>query len=156
MNRTESWAILESWVYNELSVVDKDTGFIPCPFAKPAMQDGKLKIVDCDEDLWEQVAKHCKDFDDSYSVVICREEWIMQSYEAVEAACMAMNEWFSLNKIDIWLLAFQTDSTMVFVQRLSKLNEASQKLEKMGYYEQYDRDDYVRLILNRRRMMKNG
>ena len=148
--------IIESWVNNDLSVVDKDTGFAPCPFAKRAMQDGKLNIIDCDGDLWEQVAKQCKDFDDNYSVVICLEEYPMQTYEEVEAACMAMNEWFSLNKMDVWLLAFQTDFTMVFVQKLSELNEASQKLEKMGYYEHYNRDDYVRLILNRRMRLQNG
>ena len=52
-----------------------------------------------------------------------------------------MNEWFAANKIDLWLLAFQTDFTMVFIQRLSELDEASKKLEKMGYYENYTKED---------------
>ena len=148
--------LIESWVNNDLSVVDKNTGFAPCPFAKKAIHDNKLNIIDCDGDLWEQIAIQCKDFDDKYSVVICTEWDPRQTYEEVEAACMAMNEWFALNKMDVWLLAFQTDFTMVFVQRLSELNEASQKLEKMGYYEHYDREDYVRLILNRRRRFQNA
>ena len=143
----------------DLSVVDKATGFAPCPFAKKAYQGNKLKIVNCDSDFLAKVSKECKDFDPNYSVVICIEEEPSQSYEEVESACMALNEWFALNKIDVWVLSFQTNFTMVFIQRLSELDEASQKLEKMGYYESYDPSDYVKLILNRRyqyRRYENG
>ncbi len=146
--------IIEDWVHNDLSVVDPAAGFAPCPFAKKALADDRLKIVQCAGDLWERVALECKDFDESYSVVICTEEDPTQTYEEVEAACIAMNEWFAVTKRDVWLLAFQTNFTMVFVQKLSELNEASQKLEKMGYYKNYDHEDYVRLILARR--LKNG
>tara|TARA_Y100001937_G_C7040128_1_gene294223 strand:+ start:123 stop:578 length:456 start_codon:yes stop_codon:yes gene_type:complete len=137
---------------NELNVVDPDSGFAPCPYAKRAYIDNKLKIVECHDrqDLWNKVSLECKNFDPQYSVVICIEEEPSQTYEEVESACVAMNEWFALNKMDVWLLAFQTDFTMIFVQKLSELDDASQKLEKMGYYENYDRDDYVNLILNRR------
>ena len=143
--------IIEDWVHNDLSVVDPAAGFAPCPFAKKALADDRLKIVQCAGDLWERVALECKDFDESYSVVICTEEDPTQTYEEVEAACIAMNEWFALNKLDLWLLSFQTDFTMVFIQRLSELDDASKILEKTGYYKNYSKEDYLNLILTRRR-----
>tara|TARA_R110000824_G_scaffold235014_6_gene423757 strand:+ start:587 stop:1042 length:456 start_codon:yes stop_codon:yes gene_type:complete len=144
---------------NDLSVVDPDLGFAPCPYAKKAFKEEKLKVVECvsRQDLWETIAAQCKNFSDKHSIIICLEEEPSQTYEEVEAACVAMNEWFAYNKIDLWLLAFQTNFTMVFIQRLSELDEASQKLEKMGYYQNYDTEDYVNLILNRRyRRHENG
>ena len=134
----------------DLSVVDPGAGFAPCPFAKKAFKDNKLKIIECGDDLWKEVAKQSKDFDSRYSVIICTQEEPNQTYEQVESACMALNDWFSINQLDVWVLAFQTNFTMVFVQKLSELDDASQKLEKMGYYENYEPEDYVKLILNRR------
>lgn len=142
--------LIEEWVDSDLSVVDPDAGFAPCPFAKKALKDNKLKLVKCEGDLWKKVAEECRDFDTSYSVVICYEDDPEESYEQIESACMALNEWFALNKMDVWVLAFQTDFTMVFVQKLSELDDASQRLEKVGYYKNYERQDYVNLILTRR------
>ena len=145
----------------DLSVVDPDLGFAPCPYAKKAFIDKKLLVIECldREDLWKTISGRCKNFSDKHSVIICFEEEPSQTYKEVEAACIAMNEWFAYNKMDVWLLAFQTNFTMVFIQRLSELDDASQKLEKMGYYESYDPSDYVKLILNRRyqyRRYENG
>ena len=145
--------LIEEWVYNDLSVVDPDVGYAPCPFARKALKEGKLLVIECisKEDLWRTVAKKCKKFKKKHSVIICLEEEPSQTYEEVEAACVAMNEWFAANKKDLWLLAFQTDFTMVFIQRLSELDDASRILEKTGYYKTYDKEDYINLILNRRR-----
>ena len=38
---------------------------------------------------------------------------------------------------------------MVFIQRLSKLDDASAKLLKKGYYDNYDDDDFDNLIAER-------
>jgi hypothetical protein len=150
--------LIEEWIHTDLSVVDKDAGFAPCPFAKKALHDGKLRVVECldTEDLWLTIATQCKNFSDKHSVVICLEEEAEQPYDQVEAACVAMNNWFAVNKIDLWLLAFQTNFTMVFIQKLSELDEASKKLEKMGYYENYTKEDFISLILARRRKRENG
>ena len=150
--------LIEEWIHTDLSVVDKDAGFAPCPFAKKALHDGKLRVVECldTEDLWLTIATQCKNFNNERSVVICVEEEAEQPYDQVEAACVAMNNWFAVNKIDLWLLAFQTNFTMVFIQRLSELDEASKKLEKLGYYENYTKEDFISLILSRRRKRENG
>ena len=46
--------LIEEWMHTDLSVVDKDAGFAPCPFAKKALHDDKLRVVECldTEDLW--------------------------------------------------------------------------------------------------------
>ena len=56
---------------------------------------------------------------------------------------MAMNSYFSAITKDLWLLSFQTDLAIIFIQKLSELDDASQKLEKMGYYENYEPEDYM-------------
>jgi len=145
--------LIEEWVHNDLSVVDPDVGYAPCPFAKKALMDGRLRVVECEgrQDLWSKVAAECNSFSSDLSVVVCLEEEPSQTYEEVESACIAMNEWFALNKLDLWLLSFQTDFTMVFIQRLSELDDASKILEKTGYYKNYSKEDYLNLILARRR-----
>ncbi len=145
--------LIEEWVHNDLSVIDPDVGYAPCPFAKKALMDGRLRVVECEgrQDLWSKVAAECSSFSSDHSVVICLEEEPSQTYEEVESACVAMNEWFACNKLDLWLLSFQTDFTMVFIQRLSELDDASKILEKTGYYKNYSKEDYLNLILTRRR-----
>ena len=70
-------------------------------------------------------------------------------YEDLEISCMALNKWFAQKGMNIWLLSFQHDITMVFIQRLSKLDDASAKLLKKGYYDNYDDDDFDNLIAER-------
>ena len=150
--------LIEEWVHNDLSVIDPDIGHAPCPFAKKALKDDKLLVVECldKDDLWKTVATKCKNFNKKHSVIICLEEEPSQAYEEVEAACVAMNDWFACNKLDLWLLSFQTDFTMVFIQRLSELDDASKILEKTGYYENYTKEDYLNLILTRRRRREDA
>ena len=59
-------------------------------------------------------------------------------------------------KANLWLLAFQTDFTMVFIQRLSELDDASRILERTGYYETYNTEDYINLILDRRKVREDA
>ena len=150
--------LIEEWVHNDLSVIDPDVGHAPCPFAKKALKDNRLLVVECldRDDLWRTVATKCKNFSKEHSVIICLEEEPSQTYEEVESACVAMNEWFACNKLDLWLLSFQTDFTMVFIQRLSELDDASKILEKTGYYENYSKEDYLNLILTRRRRREDA
>ena len=134
----------------DLSIVDPKLGYAPCPYAKRAWIDDKVKIVMCEDDLWDRIADECANFPADKVVTVCMQEDPLQTYDELEAACMAMNSFFSATGQDLWLLSFQTDFAMVFVQKLSELDDASQKLEKMGYYANYESDDYVKLILNRR------
>ena len=64
--------LIEEWVHNDLSVVDPDVGYAPCPFAKKALKDDRLKVIECEgrQDLWSKVAAECKSFSPDHSVVI--------------------------------------------------------------------------------------
>ena len=45
--------LIEEWVHNDLSVVDPDVGYAPCPFAKKALKDNRLLVVECLDRDWE-------------------------------------------------------------------------------------------------------
>ena len=45
---------------------------------------------------------------------------------------------------------------MIFVQRLTDLDNASAKLERLDYYVNYDPDDYRRLSKRQQRRMNMG
>jgi hypothetical protein len=45
---------------------------------------------------------------------------------------------------------------MVFVQRLSPLDDAALSLEKSGYYENFPNEVYEALVLDRRRLRNGG
>lgn len=148
---------IETWIMKDLSPVDKETGFALCPYAKKSWLDDRVKVVSCDGDLWDRVAEECTSFNSKNALTVCIEENPDRSYDELEAACMAMNSYFSVTKQDLWLLVFEGELAIIFIQKLSELDDASQKLEKVGYYENYDPDDYVKLILARReRRIQNG
>ena len=143
------WA--ETWV-GELSKPDASVGMALCPFAKKAWDAGDVKVVETDN-IWDAVHQAVQGFGD-HKIVICAQEGFEIPYLELEAACMALNRWFSFVGMDIWLLASHFDRTIVFVQRLSELDSASVALEKLGYYKHYSEQDYDRLIKQRRLLRK--
>ena len=149
--------MIRRWIMDDLSPIDPDSGFALCPYAKKAWMDDRVKVVVCDGDLWERVADECVNFDKNTALTVCIEENPDRSYDELEAACMAMNSYFSITKQDLWVLVFEGEVAIIFIQKLSELDDASQKLEKVGYYENYEPEDYIKLILNRReKRMQNG
>lgn len=139
------------WV-DELAKPNATTGLSLCPFAKKAWGSGDVKVVETD-DIWSAVYQEVQDFG-AYKVVICAADGVSESYEELEAACMALNRWFAFSGVDIWLLASHRDKTIVFVQRLSDLDSASIALERLGYYDEYSQEDFDRLIEQRRGIRK--
>lgn len=145
---------LQEWIFEDLSSPVLENNNLPlCPFAKKAWVDDKVNVNIVAEynDFWKTVYDEIKNFDDTYQVVICAYDGEEESYENIERSCFSLNGWFAANNMDIWLLAFQEDITMVFVQRLSDLDDASQKLKKLGYYKNYNSEDFERLVISRRR-----
>jgi hypothetical protein len=143
------WA--QEWV-EDLSRPDASIGTPLCPFAKKAWDAGDVKIVPADN-LWDAVHQEIQNFGE-HRLVMCVQEEPQQEYFELEAACMALNKWFAFIGADIWLLGYQKERTIVFVQRLSELDSASIALEKLGYYKHYEPEDYDRLIMQRRLLRK--
>lgn len=141
---------LEEWIVEELSVSDPELNNIwPCPYAKKAWFKNKVKVVETSDDFWDITNQEIDNFNDDYEVVIVAQENSFCEYNELENSCMALNRWFAQKEMNIWLLSFKTDITMVFIQRLSKLDDASKQLLKQGYYNSYNTQDFNNLILER-------
>ena len=54
-----------------------------------------------------------------------------------------------------WNEIEEREYVMVFIQRLSEINKASDDLEKAGYYNNFPKDIYQSLIIERRNL-QNG
>ena len=141
---------LEQWIVEELSVPDPDLNNIwPCPYAIKAWFENQVKVIETEDNFWDVVNEEVDSFNDDHQVVIVAQQEPFCEYEDLEVSCMALNKWFAQKGMNIWLLSFQHDITMVFIQRLSKLDDASAKLLKKGYYDNYDDDDFDNLIAER-------
>ena len=49
-----------------------------------------------------------------------------------------------------WESSIEDEYAMMFIQSLSKVDDASLQLEKMGYYNVYPEEEYKALVLERR------
>lgn len=140
---------VKSWV-DTLAQPNPGTAGVPlCPFAKKSWDRGLVKVVQT-EDLWQTVHEEVTNFFDRHDVVMCIQEDFDGEYEELEMQCDTLNNWFALSGKDIWLLSYQRDQTIVFIQALSKLDSASVLLEKLDYYTSYSPEDYDRLVHKRR------
>lgn len=147
---------IEEWV--EALSEPAVNGVPLCPFAKQAWKKGQV-AVKIDQDLWGAVIREAKNFDGTHRVVMCVQEEPEQDYFEIESACNLMNRWFAESGINLWLLAYLEDYAIVFIQTLTDLEDAADTLHKLGYYDNYDADDYQRLIKQRselRRRLENA
>jgi hypothetical protein len=144
---------IEEWV-DVLSKPDPETNGVPlCPFAKQAWHKGQVN-VQIDEDLWGLVCREIAEFNYAYKVVMCVQEEPDQDYFQLEASCYALNRWLRHTGKDLWLLSYQEDRSIVFIQTLSDLDDAADILQKLGYYDNYPADDYQRLIKQRSKLRR--
>jgi len=157
---------------------DKLGGLPPCPYARKAWLNNRVhfSIHESFDSLFNVVYNYTQD------TSIC-DVLIWASYEIpdqpyFEGVVDGINETFSLLKKDVYLMGFHPDFdaedadfdllssyqfqgeeekeyVMVFLQPLSKLDDASLELEKTDYYKSFPDHIYNSLILDRRRL-RNG
>jgi hypothetical protein len=142
--------LIRDWA-EELSKPTAHTnGVAACPFALPAVKNHEVKILVSDG-LWTDVLHEAaKFFSTGYKVTMVFDYSYDYDYDKLEQECMALNRFFESAGIDIWLLAYLREHAIVFIQRWTELENAAAKLEKLGYYTNYDPQDYERHILARR------
>ena len=169
-------ADIRKWSKDFLEVPNaKLNGLPPCPYARKAWADDKVvfSINTGMEGLLEAIRK----FDGhDYDIVVWAEE-DLPDMEYLDGLCDGMNELMSIAGIDLHLMVFHPDYDaaeagldflvddgvtddslsycMVFVQKLSKLDDAALYLENSNYYEHFPDDVYDALVLDRRRL-RNG
>lgn len=129
---------------------DHFNGLPPCPFARKAWAEKKVKISFGGKD---KVMAYCKNWDDSLDLlIVVTEDW---DWSDIDEWCEGEND--KLSDDDLTLMAFVPGEgdgyhgqpeeemedwdhllddpyAMVFIQRLSAVNAASKKLEDRGYY----------------------
>ena len=143
--------MIREWAEELAKPTDYNNGVAACPYALKALDKGEVKTI-ITHNLWPDVLQEVSRFHRSGNKVTMFFDYeYEQDYEHLEQECMALNRFFIAADIDVWLLAYLTDEAIVFVQRWTELENAAAKLEKLGYYTNYDRDDYQNHILARRK-----
>jgi len=170
-------ADIRKWSHDFLEVPNaKLNGLAPCPYARKAWLDDKVKFS-IDTGI-EGLTQSVKEFDEhDYEIVV----WVTEELpdmEYIDGFCDGMNEALSVSGKDMHLMVFHpdydaseagldflveegiTDDTlvycMVFVQKLSLLDNAALSLEKSGYYKHFPEDTYQSLVVDRRRLRNDG
>jgi hypothetical protein len=167
---------IRNWSHNFLEIPnEKLNGLPPCPYARQAWLDDKVTFsINTDID---GLIRSVRMFDThDYDIVVWAEENVVDM-PYLDGFCDGMNELLSVAGIDMHLMVFHPDYSaedagldflveegvsdvdleycMVFVQRLSALDDASLSLEKSNYYEHFPEDVYQSLVIDRRRL-RNG
>ena len=169
-------ADIRKWSHEFLEVPSKMlNGLPPCPYAKQAWLDNKV-VFSINTGI-DGLAKEVADFDQhDYDIVIWASEYL-PVMEYLDGYCDGINEAMSIAGRDMHLMVFHPDYDaneagldflvddvtdedldycMVFVQKLSTLDDASLSLEKSGYYQHFPDDVYESLVLDRRRLRNGG
>ncbi len=164
---------IRDWSANFLEIPhDKLNGLPPCPYAKQAWLEDKVAFS-INTGL-EGLAQTVKEFDlHGYDIVVWASEEVYD-IAYLDGYCDGINEAMSIAGVDMHLMIFHPEFDaedagleflieeddgkeeivycMVFVQKLSLLDDASLSLEKSGYYKHFPEDMYNNLILHRREL----
>ena len=167
---------VRNWSHNFLEIPNvKLNNLPPCPYAKKAWAENKVTFsINTGLDGLSEVIKN---FDThNFDIVVwCQED--PPEMEYLDGFCDGVNEALSIVNKDMHLMVFHPDYdandagldfldddgitdenlyyAMVFVQKLSLLDDASISLEKSGYYTNFPKDVYQSLVIDRRRL-RNG
>ena len=155
MNREEIVIEIRRWSSSVLEKTsDNYNGLPACPFAKKAWRDNRVDFIFKDTEDWDALYLAIEDWDDSKDVVIlvdsCYEDF-KEFYEILDSINEDLSNGVFSTK-DMFLMGFHPESddndllddeiemtdeepyAMIFLQRLSKLQEASDQLREKGYY----------------------
>ena len=114
-----------------------------CTFAKKAWDEGRIKFVKvydyyCAYDFWEVVSRECDSFDinkHDIVLVVAKSNESHINPDQMSGGVDGLNTFLNEQRKDIWLLT-KIDGmyTIVMIQRITDLDNASKQLEKQGYY----------------------
>tara|TARA_R100001015_G_scaffold18490_2_gene11779 strand:- start:2476 stop:3063 length:588 start_codon:yes stop_codon:yes gene_type:complete len=156
MNLDDVKQDMENWITNYLDIPNEYyNGIKPCPFAKKAWFDNKVKVILGHK---EEVLMELDDWDDKHQLVAV----IFKDFEGLDDWCQSLNP--ELSKEDLYLMAHEPldedeyeegDPTLtseswgkvtdevygwVFIQRLSEVCKYSDILSKQDYYKDLPAD----------------
>ncbi len=135
----------------------------PCPYAKAAWQENKVEILfKTDSEDYKTLYVTLSEWDDSKELVIIADIEFVEDPDEFHHFVDSLNEAIAdqaFEDRDFWIMGFhpedesneliddgtfegetETQYAMFFVQRLSKLEKAAEKLRPLGYYDKYFRE----------------
>ena len=150
---TEFETYMKDWILNDLSSpIATLNGFSKCPYAKTAFLENKVKFytnVEIDE-----IAKNWKDDEIEVAVInlgdISSYEITLQT-ELLNRIYMPLDFIFLDDHVDneerMNDIVFNNGKyNVLFMQRKSKLDLATKKLEKLGYYKNWTKEYYDEVV----------
>ena len=168
-------ADLRSWSREVLEVPNQSLkGLSACPYAKNAWKRDKVLVVETD-DVYADSLRHCADF-----TVTGKELVVVASYKIPKLNklhryvqnlnilfenlhCMEFHPDYGADDAELdflsdhdWESSVDQPYCMVFIQDLELVVQASDKLERLGYYEVYPKEEYTELVVNRKRRLTDG
>ena len=177
---------LEGQVKKELRLWSKEAlekpnenynGLPACPFAKKAWSESRVGFTFKRSASWGILTETIKDWDDSKDVVILIDFEYPELDEMYEFLNV-LNDNLSDDGTDMFVMGFHPEAesneflndsfemtddnsyAMIFLQRLTKLQEASNLLREKGYYkfceDYYDNNSLYQLRENLYRRLKDG
>jgi len=157
-------------------------GLPPCPFAQKAWEDDKVIILFKYDKNFQVLYSTISQWEDQFDLVIIVDKAFKENPDDFHDYLDQMNEAISggvfIDK-DIWLMGFhphdeqndfiddssfmqlvEDEYALIFVQRLSKVQESADKLAKKGYYDnylaEYDAEELFEKRAELYRRLKNG
>lgn len=130
----------------------------PCPYARAARINNKILILDSDANkLAQTVEANLSNLDAYEVIVICFDHTLLSGQDCAQLTA-ELNQ--NLMKQDVVILEDHPDLVehvagvkmnfgacgLYVVQRLSKLNEAAQKLHAAGYYDQWTNSELDEVV----------
>ena len=164
-------ADLRDWSQTVLEVPNKSLNGLPaCPYAKEAWKQNKVNVIETDNLGIESICQARK-FDNTYDLVVVASYTFPSPYSFTEFINF-LNDTFTKKDLHImgfhpeygaedadldflyeheWESALEDEYAMMFIQSLSKVDDASLRLEKLGYYNVYPSEEYQTLVVDRRK-----
>jgi hypothetical protein len=154
----------------------------PCPYAQKAWQDNKVAILFKYEDSYQALYSTISQWENAFDLVIIVDMNFKKDpdefHEFLEGLNEVISKGFFINR-DMWLMGFHPhdepndfiddnsftqlvddEYAMIFVQPLSTVQEAADKLVEKGYYDNYLEEYNAAHIFQKRtelyRRLKNG
>lgn len=168
-------ADLRSWSSEVLEAPSPHlNGMPPCPYARKAWRENKVLVIESDN-FEADVTRYCRDFYefdkelivvgtydipelDDLSLFI---EELHQTHPSLH--CMQFHPDYGAEDAGLdfltdndWESSNSHEYCMVFIQDLALVVAASDRLELLGYYSAYPRDEYEELVVNRKRRLTDG
>jgi|TARA_R100000084_G_scaffold96454_1_gene50343 uncharacterized protein YwgA len=137
-----------------------------CPYAKKTWENNKANIIISNNIYWKDLYKKATNFPNEYDVVIYCDFNVDLHVDIFNDRINLLNTFFTQH--NLWFMGFHQEHqeksvveqdhfephfedsyNMIFMQKLDKLNKASETLEKIGYYKDWEDEDFQGILKRR-------